>query len=300
MTLTREMQRKRVSSSCSTKRLWLRSSVSIGALVAHLALATHDIFLETDMRVAWMGLLEKGRGYEGAGELLDGTLAECHSRANNKWGEECDHAFYLQTVLQQASRAAETTSSPQVLEDPSIARPQIPVESQESLPFSAFFARYAVPRHPVIITGESRSAIGVNNQQEDGILAQQGFSDRDEADGSDQKTRNVTGTEQSPDRDGALHLSPSDSPDSPLTTRAISQSGGTTLDSHAFELLTACVSHESEEVKMAAEPLRFCGNELLSSWTLPAHVSADYVQRYRLRDVLPEDEHAEVERFVAG
>ncbi|CAM9548555.1 unnamed protein product [Ectocarpus sp. 4 AP-2014] len=260
---------------------------------SHFALATHTVFLETNMEGAWTALLSAGSsssnstssGGGGAREIVDTMLADCHGRKSEGWGAECDRALYLESVLKKidsssssgstfatgAGTAAEDTQQQQQVALDSAAD-EIAVISEAELPFSAFFHEYAVPRRPVAILSGGGGAGGSGKPADAADGEEQGDPD-------DQAMKTAHTAQQ----DGE------------------EENGQQRVQDLILSGIESCLPHSVDPALGTVDgPLRACHDSLLESLPVPRYVSEDFVQRFRGQDVLPVGERAEVERFVSG
>ncbi|CAM9956333.1 unnamed protein product, partial [Ectocarpus fasciculatus] len=263
---------------------------------SHFALATHTVFLETNMKEAWTALVNAGSSSSnssssssssggGAREIVDTMLADCHGRKSEGWGEECDRALYLESVLKKidssrsssagstfaagAGAAAEDAQQQQVALDS--AADEIAVVSEAQLPFSAFFHEYAVPRRPVVILSGG---------------------DGDGAGGTGKPADVADGEEQGDLDDQAMDTAQEDGEE---------ENGQQRVQDRILSGIESCLPYAVHPASGTADgPLRACHDSLLESLPVSLYASEDFVQRFRGQDVLPVGEHAEVERFVSG
>lgn len=258
---------------------------------SNFALATHTVFLETNMKEAWTALLSAGSsssnssssGGGGAREIVDTMLADCQGRKSEGWGAECDRALYLESVLKKidssssagstfatgAGAAAEDTQHQQQQVALDSAANEIAVVSEAELPFSAFFHEYAVPRRPVAILSGGGGAGGSGKP----------------ADAAD-------GEEQGDLGDQAMDTAQQDGKE---------ENGQQRVQDLILSGIESCLPHSVDPALGTVDgPLRACHDSLLESLPVPRYASEDFVQRFRGQDVLPVGEHTEVERFVSG
>ncbi|CAM9550979.1 unnamed protein product, partial [Ectocarpus sp. 8 AP-2014] len=260
---------------------------------SHYALATHTVFLETNMKEAWTALWSAGNsssnsssiGGGRAREIVDTMLADCHGRKSDGWGVECDRALYLESVLKKidsssstsagttfatgAGAAAEDTQQQQQVALDSAAN-EIAVVSEAELPFSAFFHEYAVPRRPVAILSGGGGAGGSDKPA-------------DVADGEEQGDLGDQAMDTAAQQDGE------------------EENGQRRVQDLILSGIESCLPHSVDPALGTADgPLRACHDSLLESLPVPRYASEDFVQRFRGQDVLPVGEHTEVERFVSG
>lgn len=267
-------------------RPWAKTTILLSILLlsarsAHAAVNTHAVFLEKDIRVAWAALLgaDKNNGSSewdatggGSRGVVNAMLADCHGRKSGAWGAECDRALYLKSVLNKIddSSAASTSIDAASASDDEAqlesSANDVAVVSGAHLPFSAFFHEYAVPRRPVILSESSGSDYPVDQTSSE----EQGYSSDD-------------------------HRNPADQQD---------KRHGVRTDGGLLGEIDACLPYPVDPTGAAAVtaagPLRACPDALLGNLLVPLHVSEDFVQRFRARDVLPIRDHAEVEHFVSG
>lgn len=267
----------------------------VATFISRRIFATQEhIFLESDMRAAWVALLGEGRGHEGARDLIDGKLIECHSSESHTWGRECDHALYLDDVLERAYSAATAPALPRAVDDGFSIAANITAVSQEDVAFSAFFVRYAVTRRPVLLFLPSDCSIGALYQK---LEEQSTSSDRD---------GKKTIEDESKDHEsmGRHHGDAGDSSFTPLSDNILGTTGsihnGCFVDQLSLDLLSACVPYEGEAARSAERPLRFCNNGLLQALPIPPHIASDFVQRSGRNNILTSEDQRNVERFVAG
>ncbi|CAB1111146.1 unnamed protein product [Ectocarpus sp. CCAP 1310/34] len=257
---------------------------------SNFVLATHTVFLETNMKEAWTVLLSAGSsssnssssGGGGAREIVDTMLADCHGRKSEGWGAECDRALYLETVLKKidssssagsifatgAGATAEDTQQQQQVALDSAAN-EIAVIYEAELPFSAFFHEYAVPRRPVAILSGGGGVGGSGKP----------------ADAADGKEQGDLG-------DQAMDTAQQDGEE---------ENGQQRVQDLILSGIESCLPHSVDPALGTVDgPLRACHDSLLESLPIPRYASEDFVQRFRGQDVLPVGEHAEVERFVSG
>lgn len=238
-----------------------------------------SIFLEADVRVGWETLLDEGSKLEGGpGEIVGAMLEECHGRGRGGgWSAECDRALYLQSVLEKVSNTAAFFQR-SVEEDGDrqfglgSATRKIAVVPSAQLPFSAFFLEYAVPRRPVIISGEARGG-------DDAMAAVPGAT----AAATDNKDI-LSGKDQQDSDENA------------------SWKQRTLLgDKGLMDSVAACLPYPVDSTAGTVEgPLRACDSSVLDSLPIPLQVTEDFAQRFRNEDVLPLVEHPGVERFLSG
>lgn len=270
---------------------------------ARSTLAMNTVFLETDMRAAWIALLEAGSSsssgrHEGGGagaqgggprEIVDKMLVDCHGRQNGAWGAECDRALYLDSVLEKVegsgsnafASATGTTIAPEEehREQEALysAANEIAAMPAGKLPFSTFFHEYAVPGRPVLIL----SGHGVDGK------------------GGGMPT-DLTGEDAS---ENPPHL---DLDHADVATDTLPQQTEKERQSCAHERvlssIDACLPYPvntTAAVGTVDGPLRAC-QSILEDFPVPLYVAEDFSQRFRGQDVLPMDEHPAVERFVSG
>ncbi|CAN0209109.1 unnamed protein product, partial [Ectocarpus sp. 13 AM-2016] len=258
---------------------------------SHFALATHTVFLETNMKEAWNALLSAGSsssnstssGGGGAREIVDTMLADCHGRKSEGWGAECDRALYLESVLKKidssssagstfatgAGPATNDTQQQQQQVALDSAADEIAVISEVELPFSAFFNEYAVPRRPVAILSGGGGAGGSGKS----------------ADATDGEERDDLGNQ-------AMDTAQQDGEE---------ENGQQRVQDLILSGIESCLPHSVDPAFGTVDgPLRACHDSLLESLPVPRYASEDFVQRFRGQDVLPVGEHAEVEHFVSG
>ncbi len=268
-------------------RPWGAKTVLVSTLLhsvrsAHAAVHTDAVFLETDMRAAWTALLDADNSDStnewnaaegGSRGMVDAMLADCHGRKSGAWGAECDRALYLESVLNMVDDSsgagmgigAYSVSGGEA--QPESAANEVAVMIPGGhLPFSAFFQEYAIPRRPVILSGSG---------------------------GGDHPVDQTNGEEQGDSSDD--HRNPAERQDKKHGVRA---------DAGLLSAIDACLPYPVDPTGDAAEnaagPLGACPDSLLQSFLVPLHVSQDFVQRFRGKDVIPTLDHAEVEHFVSG
>lgn len=244
------------------------------------------------MRVGWEALLDEGSKLEGGpGELVGAMLEGCHDRGRSGgWSTECDRALYLQSVLEKVSDAAAFLQRSVVVgeEDEqqlfglnSAAR-EIAVVPSAQLPFSAFFLEYAVPRRPVILSGEAGGG-------DDATTAVSGATATAAADSKDI----LGGTERQDTRSHHHHAGSDEN--ASLKQRALP------VDKGLVDSVAACLPYPVGSTSGTVEgPLRACSGSVLDSVPIPFQVTEDFAQRFRNEDVLPLAEHADVEHFLSG
>lgn len=276
--------------------------LTLWAILAHstrAALTMHPMFFETNMKAAWGTLLDVGDGgYEGARELIGEMLGDCNGRASAAWGKECDHALYLEAVLERAiatatSGGAMDADKEEGASSASVDRADAAPEAQDvavvsdTLPFSAFFLEYAVPRQPVIFPQQQPllAAAHIVESSEEGVTT---AAD----DGEDMSSGEGRGKR---DSSGWSSTSPSNS------AGATVKEDGALFDQEVLDLITECVPYRAGELTGTADgPLRPCEAALLETLSIPRYVAADFVQRFRARDAVPAKDHPEVEQFASG
>lgn len=239
------------------------------------------------MRVGWEALLDEGNKLEGGpGEVVRAMLEGCHGRGRSGgWSVECDHALYLQSVLEKVNDAAAFLQRSVGEEDEqqlfgldSAAR-EIAVVPSARLPFSAFFLEYAVPRRPVIIAGGAGGG-------DDARAAAPGATAA--ADGKDI----LGGTER---QDSRSHHHAGLDENASLKQRTL------LTDKGLVDSVAACLPYPVGSTSGTVEgPLRACSSSVLDSVPIPFQVTEDFAQRFRNEDVLPLVEHADVEHFLYG
>ena len=236
-----------------------------------------SIFLEADVRVAWASLLDEGSKLEGGpGELVGAMLEECHGRRSGRWSAECDRALYLQSVLEKVNNVAafvqRSVEEEQQLGLDSAAREIVVVPSAQ-LPFSAFFLEYAVPRRPVIISGEAGDGDDATATAPSATTA-----DKDILSGKEQDLRSHVDSDEN----------------AFLRQRTL-------VDKGLVNNVAACLPYPVDSTAGTVEgPLRACSSSVLDSVPIPFQVTEDFAQRFRSEDVLPVVEHPDVERFLSG
>lgn len=267
----------------------------IGSAV-RLVAATDEIFRITDVGASWQVLLDRGRGHEGAQEIVHKHITACHSELSGDWGQECDRAQYLEAVLRRVSSVAFGASSLSLAEDQTAAAVEVPLESRDALSFFSFFVQYALPRRPVLLYGGSYASMkSMGSKREES--KQQG---RPEDSGG------IVDEAQDSRARGLPHSS-SDSPSESLSARHgvetedVDVVYASLLDPHMLELVMDCAPYEDEGAATAERPLRLCSADLLNELRVPEYVVADYVQRWRRStESLAEDDLGELEHFVLG
>eukprot|EP00752_Nemacystus_decipiens_P004507 g4115.t1 len=258
------------------------------------------------MRAAWAALLDanssSGGGWDsgaaggGAREIVDVMLADCHSRKTRDWDAECDRALYLEAVLEKVDSSSTSSRGSTTGVDPASlagvqqqqqarlesAANEIAVVPAAQLPFSTFFQEYAVPRRPVVMLSEGRSCGGARDDDAPVSLPsreEQGGSSRDNGDPADHATdfAQMKDAQRGRDDDALLRAAVD-----ACLPYPVHQTGSTTA------------------VGTVGVPLRDCHEPLLENLLVPFHVSEDFAQRFRGQNVLPVEQHAEVERFLSG
>lgn len=258
------------------------------------SVAINPVFLETNMKIAWIALLAEGdRHMGGPRGLLDVMLKDCHGRRSEAWGAECDRALYLEAAFEnaaQSSTASIPTLSP-VVEGEGRQR-TVPPRAEDiaaaepgMLPFSSFFLEYAVPRRPVIMSRQRVDEAGQWIFSRGTTLADTGAK----------VTTDVT------DED---HASEEKQQSRPASSRS-SGDEQWIIDGRLLNILTACVPYPAGGDSTAGEgtaerPLSLCKKSVLENLSVPLYVAGDFVQRFRRQGVLPPEDHPEVERFVSG
>lgn len=287
------------------------------SLAANAAFAVHPIFLETDMRAAWSALLSVGgrEDYKQARELVNEMLEDCHGRATAVWGEECDRVLYLEAVLDRATAAPGATTAnvskeeqgiiangiggDNVADAASAAQAQEVTKVSEALPFSTFFLEFAVPRRPVIFPMEDRqvfagtAALDIESEQRAPPAVSTGAMD-------DPEEKMSHGENQS-EKNYSSRSSTSRSDSASATTTAVIEDD--VSDQRVLDVLTECVPYPKAEKSpgTANGPLRTCdAGVLLERLTVPRYVVADYVQRFRAKDIVPAQYHQDIEKFASG
>lgn len=271
------------------------------------SLAMDTVFLETDMKAAWIALLDAGssssserhEGAAGAGEgagaargsreIVDKMLVDCHGRQNEAWGAECDRALYFDSVLEKIdssssnssfASAADVTITPEETrrqqETLDSAANEVAAVPAGKLPFSTFFHEYAVPRRPVL------------------LLSGKDVVDEIVVDATS------TGLAGGDAQGTPPHLNP-DPAEFATDTQADKERR---LPAHERLLrsLDACLPYPVDPTAASDKvdgPLCAC-QSMLEDLPVPLHVSEDFAQRFRGRDVLTMEEHPDVERFVSG
>lgn len=243
------------------------------------------------MRVAWEALLDEGSELEGGpGELVGAMLEECHGRRSGEWSSECDRALYLQSVLDKVINAAaffelsaveeEEEEEQQLIGLDSVAR-EIPVVPAAQLPFSAFFLEYAVPRRPVIVSGEAGGGGGGDDDTTATAAppsATTSTADKDILRGKEQDLR----------------------PHHHVDENAFLKQRNL-IDKGLVDSVAACLPYAVDSTAGTVEgPLRACSSSILESVPVPLQVTEDFAQRFRNADVLPLVEHPDVGRFLSG
>lgn len=274
-----------------------------------LVQAIHPIFLETNMRDAWTALLEGGgssKDHEGAGQLIEAMLIDCHRRASDAWGRECDRALYLEAVLERIERDAAAAKLPAGAET-DLAGEEIAVASQ-ALPFSKFFLEYAVPRRPILLPlhpdaggGRGDGGSGLTNiDDQEGIEQTRGISSDNVAGVTASNQDDVVSRPDYGEEEGRDSSSSFPSAPSPAGSTAPTSGTYDTNSSVLLDLIAACVPNRVDAAGTAEGPLRHCSEALLEVLVVPPYVAADFVQRVGGRDILAVDDYLEVERFASG
>lgn len=211
-------------------------------------------------------------------------LEGCHGRGSGEWSAECDRALYLQSVLEKVDNAAAFPgpAAPAVEEELrtrlySAAR-YTPVVPAAQLPFSTFFLEYAVPRRPVIISGETGGGSDATTAAPTSIIT----ADTDSSTGEEQNFV------RSYHEDSSENAFPKQR-DRNITNKIL------------MDNLAACLPYPADDsIAGAVEgPLRACNSSILESLPIPSQVTEDFAQRFRNEGVLAEAEHPGVESFLS-
>ena len=265
----------------------------IVGFLAPPSVATHPLFLETNMQDAWDHLLAEGNQLPGGARgLVQAMLAECHAWEGGRWdAAECDRALYLEAVLEKVAAASPAATPQQRLAvsnrsddeeergDPQEAATTIALALSAELTFSSFFLDYAVPREPLILSGS-----GV-----DGFLSMATAGKMAEASAAASDLSTISEQDSTGDFVGSIAGIVEEEQ---LQLPVDRQFPG--------DVITCVPRADNPEADTVEGLLRDCPASVLENFRVPPHVAGDFAQRFRREGILPTQDVPAVEQFVSG